>query len=397
MLLTPLYVRALNLCEQKKYTFCTYKPIIYWDPECCQVTIETRKYHIFLWLFTNFGLIGGVALTCLAGFIFQYLNDHNYSTILDFLFACLQVCVASTIVLTAWAYLKWASEIATFYNQIVRFEVRLERKYCKIKVISSKLFLPNGKLDVLGILTSLVFVVLIICVLFGPGVIVWLELDFMILPFKRTLSDSSFLSRVIFHLFRVIVVEWALIEAARSVRTFSNIFLLVFRGLDGVLQILVSRPLSAMMLNELAKLRILFALIRDSVSFLLFVYLAALHVGMVLIATLTVAGVKDFPWQLQFFFVLAWLMGVVVAMTLLNFVVTVDSISARLQWKWISYKSSAGCKWKSAWMRLLTKRMRSVKRLVIPVGDASEFSKASRTRYLGSGMEMSMNFILAFR
>lgn len=137
MLLTPLFLAALNLNQFATDRIFHYRPCFYWDKENQKFLFESRQRKMILWKFYNFGIICCVGLpSCLFVFMHAIYEGHSY-TILQFLAAAMELCFAVVIPLTAWQFLKH-DEIICFLNEAAAFENHLSKKCSNIQEIPRK-------------------------------------------------------------------------------------------------------------------------------------------------------------------------------------------------------------------------------------------------------------------
>lgn len=417
MLLTPLYVQAQNLNQWVTDSLYFYRNSIYWDKHSHQFGKETRKRHILPWLFVNFFIIGVCLIPFCMAFLFNSLltRASKPASALQWLFAADQITIGTGIALTAVAYLRWTAEMVSSMNTIILLEGRLSRKYsryCKKfyttkrkpnsaqfthnhdKALGEEGQLVGKEVDVAGILANFIVISITVMGPFIPWTLMWLDLDFMILPFRHLVPNLNFSERIIFHGLRIITVSLAITEACLCCRTFPVNVLVIFRGLQKCQILFLSQPIGEAVLKELGQLCVLFAVIRDWLAFLLFTYLTLIYFCMVICTVVILTNAVAVPWDLYVIVVLGWIMAMSWTSTLMFLVVSVDSDSKKLNNAWMY---SCSTQLNSTRRRLLYKTMKSFKPIGIPFGSLGTFTRVTRTYYFHTFMVNSINAIIALK
>lgn len=437
MLLTPLYIQAQNRNQRLTDIICPCRSLIYWESNSQQLKLETRKRHTVPWQLINFCLVGGYSIPCMVIFLIQAFQDGDQVSALESLLACLQLSIWVTIFCTAVSYMKWSSEVVSFFNTLVSFETWLSRRYSitfskgltlrqawlKVSFINKlgrvskiqfnkfrislstaevfenkKLFqeirLPDGKLDILGILANFLIFAFALMPPTLPWIMMWLELDFAILPVKGILSHQAFQVRVAFHVIRIVAVVSVVSEGCQCLRSFGIYSLLLFRGLQSCQTLLMSHSIGEVVLGEARRLNVLFAVIRKWIAWLLFVYLAYIYFAMVIATTVLIVFPEEVPILLYTFFALAWIIGASFGSILSSLVVSVDATSSKLRKNW---QYSCSQLQKPSRLKLLHKILRSLQPIAIPCGSLGTFTRGTRTEYFYSVTMNSISAILAFR
>lgn len=414
MLLTPLYIEAQNLNQWITDFINLYRSNIYWDINRYRFAEETRMRHIFPWLFVNF-IIAGCAIPFCMTFLLRSLRSQasKHTAALQWLSASDQIILGTGLVLANLVCLRWSAEMVSSLNTMISLEARLYRKYSghgvyfiKPKSISLKaviknygktlgeIRLPDGELDMAGILAHLTVISVVIIAPLIPWTLMWLNLDFMILPFKQIVFGLTFCEKVTFHVCRILIVMLAFAEVSYCCRTFPVNVIVIFRGLQKCQVLLLRQPIGEAVLAELRQLCILFAVIRDWLAFLLFNGLAMMYLCLVICTTVILVNTLAVPWHLYIFFVIGWLLAVSWTVTVLSLVVSVYSDSSKLKKAWMhSYSTQVNL----VKNKLLYKTMKSFKPIGIPLGSLGTLTRETRTYYFHTGIVNTINTIIALK
>lgn len=318
-----------------------YKSIISWDPSSRAFVAEGKRNSIFPYLFVNFGLIGGITLPVVLIYIYNAISGQDKLSVLEFLSACQQLCFGVAIILTACGNLRWSGEMTTFLNKIVIFEEALGKKRSSIGKASFERHSLVVNLDAIGILASFTIAVFAIIQPTAPWVLMWLDLDFVFLSLKNIIPDLNFTWWMMFQFIRSAMIMWICLEVCSCLRMFGLTFLLLLRGLQVILKIFACQAISTLMLKELRKLQVLFAVVREYVALLLLVYLSLIYATLVVYTTVLIARRDEVPWPLQLILVLGLVLATTFLVTLLSLVVSIDQLSSKVQNQWANFTSSA--------------------------------------------------------
>lgn len=399
MLLTPLLVQTQSWNQQfTDSRFSLHRSVIFWDVKSLQFTRETGKRHNFLWWFGNFVGIGGCALPCFTILLLQSLHNPSAVTVVDSLIGAVQCCVLLTIMLVARACISLASDTVAFFKIIVSLEANFCKYSKKPTTHKNNFLMANGKVDVFGMISIWIVVAGGIMQIVVPCAFMWQELDFVILPLKlnqRLGFELPFFGKVMFHVIRVLFVLSTFTEIFLFIRTYTTYGILIFRGIELCHSLLLSQPVNMVMIMEHCRLRIAVSVIRDFIAVLLAVVLAGLYAYLILSSTVVLTMGDVMTWYLYDFFFLSECLTICVVGVVLGLAVSVDRMSAKLLTKW--KRSSCRFKFFPRQMRLLRRKVRSVKPIGIPYGSLGTFTAATRTDYFYSLTLNSINAALAVR
>lgn len=387
MLLTPLFIRAQNYNQKITDTLCLHRTLLYWDKNSHKFKCETRKRHLYPWFLGNFGIMGSCGIPCLLAYFFQGLHDHQRFSIIEGMAASLQVFCAFAFIMLAIVTYESISELTSFLNEVVIFEEMLHNKY----------FTDQGDCgpDTLGILANIIVVNFTMMLFFATGIFIMLDIDFVILPFNQIYPELSFPLKVAFQVIRVIMVQWALMVAFHWDCTYSMIALLSFRAVQACHALLLSQPVSEVLLRELRQFHVLFTVVRDLFAVQFFTVLVLIYGVVVVCTCMVVTFYASVSLVLSVFVCLLWLICVFFTVLLLSMCVSVDSMSSELHASWIH--SCGQLKSNRFQMKLIYRVLKSIKPIGIPYGTLGTFTRGTRTDYIYSIKNDSITAILAFR
>lgn len=155
MILTPLYILALDWNQWVTDHLFPYRQPIYWDRNSRQFGHESRRRHRWPWCFAIYVIYGGILFPCLLVFFLQTLSNPDGTSMIQILAAVIQWCCGVETVASGVAHLRWAVDVIAFLNQFVKFEKRLQSKFDKHSVYQEAkrtgkfppIRLPSGKID----------------------------------------------------------------------------------------------------------------------------------------------------------------------------------------------------------------------------------------------------------
>lgn len=401
MLLTPLHDRALNWSQYVTDTIFRYRSRIFWDKHLKQFAIESRRRHVWPWVFSNFVLIGGINIPCSIVFLAQSLANPKTVTAMSVLMVIFQLTVSVVAVAAAVAYCRWGHNLADFFNLIIRLEISLRRKYTnnpqrmqrrgKLNFLTI-LYLHSGELDRLGIFANFLVPAFTIVPPILPWIMMGLELDSIFLPFRQVLREVSIFWKIVFHTCRVLTYVWVVTEICHCLRIGALYGLLLVRGLHSCIRPLISQPISNDTLKELRKLMLIFARVRDAAAFMFTLILADIYVQVLISATSLIAYLHVIPWHFYMFVVLINVTSIAFIVIFLYMVVSVDTDSSELCRRWMRSGSQL-----TSQRNLLFRVLKSIKPIRISYGTLGNFKKTTRTDFFQSLGMNSLNSTLAIR
>lgn len=176
MLLTPLYLRALEFNQWvADYLYC-HRSLLHWDKASGRFCQESRSRHNIPWLLINFGVIGAIWIPSLVNFPYQSFTHLKDASKMEVLEAFFQLAVGIEAFYTAIAYVHYISTCVPFLNKIVSLEDNvssiyansligttarrsnqnraLQNRHIKTKLakLLSEVRLPDGEMDYIGMI-----------------------------------------------------------------------------------------------------------------------------------------------------------------------------------------------------------------------------------------------------
>lgn len=367
---------------------CVHRSIIFWDHTSQQFKKETRKRHMWPWYFSNFVIMGAFQIPLLITYFLQCLQDPERATLVGGMMACFQFCFATACLEVAYDSFHSISDVISFLNEIVVFEQTLETKY------STNLANQRG-LDILGFFSNIE----VLGSLMVPTCSLWIFLNFKVDPlmlvFCQVTPDFSLPARIAFHTARAILVTGFLMEAPKWTRTMILVGLLVFRGLHSCHGLLLSQPVSEMVLGELRQFCIIFARLGRFLGRGFLMTLSLCYTTLLISTTAVVLTCSSHLWVFLVIFGIIWLLAASFMTLLLWLVVSVDSISLKLKDAWTL--SCCQLQNDSFRVKLTCKVLKSIKPMGIPYASMGIFRRATRTDYFYSLGNDVITAILAFK
>lgn len=418
MILTPLYERALILNQWVTDSLYLYRTPLYWNKSSRCFCRELRIYHSVPWFITNFGLIGGLWLPSSIIFLYQAFIHPKFASLIEVLVAILHVILAAEALYANVGYMFHVSDFISCLNEAVKFEEILSRQYqtrLKYKVQEDNAYLrqfgmltntesvwsrtirdihlPNGNLDYIGMVAVYLDIAYAVIPLVFPIMTVWLDFDTPYLAFQNTFLQLSFKWQVTAKMIRFFLLLICTMECCSCFSTLGLAMLLGVRSVLSVLSLLLDQPVSEFTISQLTHLSTIFAIPSQFVAGIFSFFLGTMYLLLVLSFAFGISSARDIPWNLHFFLVLLYLITVCIMVTLVYFVVEVDLGSSALQrcWLWSCAQQNAS----SYSRRLLYRLVRSRKPIKIPYGSLGYFKRETRTDYMSSISEKTLNVIIA--
>lgn len=409
MLLTPLYIQALNINQWITDHVYRHHTLIYWKPETLRFVYETRKRHKWSWLLINYGIQGFLEVTYVA-FMLQALYNPKQVSVVQVITAGFGVCMFISQIGTTIIYQLYMAEFVIGINQILDMDTMYTRRYAvteetklvyiarnkeaTLERILSKIRLCNGKIDYLGVFVNLTVLgfIGILCI---PWVAIYLELDGPYLIFGHILHDLSKPAQVFFHGIRVIILVVGVAEGCLCFSTLCLVALLASRGAQDPHILLASQKIGERVLMDLRHLCVTLSATRDISSHLVPGYLTLIYVVLVTLTCELVAKGQELAWHMYCVTVLIVIVTFGIAIVFLYFLVSIDMSSSALHMKWMrSCGSLATTRFRR---RLLCKILKSCRPFKIPYGSLGKFTKATRTDFFSSLVEDIITAVLALR
>lgn len=400
MILTPLYLKVLRLSQWVTDNIFRYRSFLYWDHNSLQFARESRKKHVWYWIFMNFGVYGMFGLPTLILFLLGAKSYPESTSTVEVFVAMWLLCLGFAVFCGALTYLKWGLSMIEGLNKTFEFEYRVRKKYVgkpKVKVGESLKFqsirLPSGEIDFLGIIGGLLVVGFSIIPPFLPWIMMLLELDIPFLFFREVVKTFDLPGKILFYTCRVILDILAVTEACSCLRNITLSSLPFIGAVQSCHRFLMSQPLDDTTLGELRQLKILFTSMRDGSAFLFSTCLACIYI--ILLSSITLVAVTNMPWH---FYLLVSLIGSItmfIIIIVLALVVSVDLLGSELhrQWKLPSSKLDRLPE-KS---RLLHKILNSIQPVRFQYGSLGYFKRTTRIDFFESLATSTLNCIIAFR
>lgn len=381
MLLTPLFVQALNWSQWITDHIFRYRYFVYWDWRTNRFELETRRHHKWPWLFANFVVLAGLSIPlCIMLFArcWTHLKEANALEVV--MTSCL-MCTVMVVVLTAAAYVRWGSDISSGKNHLIILEARLSMRYgskpqirpLKAIVIGgkkyafSKSWQQNGNPDIPGILASVCVPAMTVAAALAPWLAMWLRQDPVYLAFRNYLKSLKFWGTLAFQAIRVIGTVWSAVEISNCFRMMAVGTLIAFQGLYSCQSLLITQPSGESVVMEFRQLAVCFAKEWDIIAFSMSMYFAVMYVIILGCVTALVTAYMELTAQVIVMGCLISLTTAVIMITILFLVVSVDQQSTELHLRWI--RSCAQARSNLFQTRMLRKLLISMKPLRVPYGE----------------------------
>lgn len=395
MLLTPLILRSHNWNQRVAEIVLPYKPLICWDKNALRFQLEKRKRHV--WPFYTFHLValGAFVSLSILYFCYQtYLHPHGIS-IMKIMLASFQFCLIVGSFCTVICWKIWGHEYVTFLNELIAFEKHLHDTYSSpLDRYPQSILRPyDNVVDIDGVFAIFLILVMSITPLFQPATLLWKRLDFIFITFRNLYLNLNFHGRIVFNGLRAVIFQWAILEVCAVYKTLGLFAVLTLRGLRVSYSTLATQPLTEVTMMELRRLCVVFPIIRDFIAYLFSADLAVMYIILVGLNTAVVTARDIMPWFLYCVVVFAWLISTIIVHIVLFLVVNVDLKGTILVDTW--NHSCAKVQVTPFQRRLLRRMLRSSNPVRIPYGSLGTFKKHTRTEFLQTLTENSIDCILA--
>lgn len=404
MLLTSLHTRALNLSQWATDSIFLIRPLIIWDQNAFKFVPESRKRHIWPWLFINYVVIAGIASPGCCIFLYQSLTNSKVGSPLYTIITLVGLCFCVAAPITVLTYRRWGYDLILFLNKIIDYEFILWRMYStepsqliiwiknRQRRKFSALQLPNGEIDILGILAYLLTPALSFIPAVLPWGILWLEVDIPYIMLQRALVP--YLNYYFVLSCRVIICVWSVAEICTCFRTLALIAIMGFRGMHSCHLLLISQPISEFVIMKLRQLEVLFAVIRDWCSFTFSAYLGMIFILLITVVTGAFTTFSVLAWYVYIVGDLIAIITAALVSIILFLVVSIDLASGQLHQIW--KRSLTQVTMQPLTRRLLLRKLKSIQPIRIPYGTLGAFKKATRTDFFSSLTIHTLNSILTF-
>lgn len=360
------------------------------------------------WLFVNYVIIGVIMFLGFFIFFAGLLATTKPASIIQVLFAILELCMATGAFLTCVLYHKWVAELIEFYNTVFIFEFSLWIRYSTgptkviINIKRGKIEkwrrnfelvrLPNEKIDMIGIFVNFLVIAFTIIPFIFPWITMWVGLDIPYITIQQVLYNYT-KSRMLAISVRVVCSVMSVAEICSCFRFLALVAIMGFRSFQLCHSHLLSQPISEFVLGELNQLSVLFTLVRDWNAVLFSAYLAVFFVSLVSCVTGLVILINAVPWYMYFFVMLIGTITASILIVALYLVVSIDQASSELHHCWMQCLSREPCHLRR---RLLRSKLKSIRPIRIPYGTLGAFKEATRTDFFSSLSVHSLNSILTF-